>query len=226
MFGVLVNAGAIILGSLIGLLLKKGLPERLAGALTTAVGLAVIYIGITGAFDGQNTLVLVVALAIGALIGTLLKLDDRIHALGKKIEDLATKGNGDGRLAEGFVSASLLFCVGAMTIVGSLQSGLSGDHEMLYTKSILDFISAIVLTSAFGGGVMLSSLSVLVFQGTIALSAQALAPFLSEYVVAEMTCAGSVLIIALALNLLKVTKIKIMDFLPAIFLPMLLCLFM
>lgn len=226
MLGVLVNTGTVIIGALIGLLLKKGLPEKLSGALTTAVGLAVLYIGIDGALEGQNTLVLVLSLAIGALIGTLLDLDRRVHALGERIEKLATKGNGDGKLAEGFVSASLLFCVGAMTVVGSLQSGLSGNHEMLYTKSILDFISSIVLASALGAGVLLSSLSVLVLQGAIALLAQFVAPYLTEFAIAEMTCAGSVLIIALALNLLKITEIKIMNFLPAVFIPILLCLFM
>ena len=226
MLGVLVNTGTVILGALLGLLLKKGLPQKMANALTTAVGLAVLYIGIDGALEGHNTLVLVLSLAIGALIGTLLDLDRRVHALGDKIEKLATKGNGNGKLAEGFVSASLLFCVGAMTVVGSLQSGLSGNHEMLFTKSILDFISSIVLASALGAGVLLSSVSVLVLQGSIALLAQFIAPYLGEYAVAEMTCAGSVLIIALALNLLKITDIKIMNFLPAVFLPILLCMFM
>lgn len=226
MLGVLVNVGGVILGALVGMLLKKGLPEKFAKAMTTAVALAVLYIGIDGAMSGENTLVLVLAMVIGGLVGTLLDLDKRLENLGKRVETRFSKGNGNVKIAEGFVSATLLFCVGAMTIVGPLNSGLTGDHEMQFTKAILDLISAVVLTSALGGGVMLSALSVLVVQGSIVLLAQVIAPFLTDYVIGEMTCVGSVLIIALALNLMGVTKIKLMNFVPGIFLPILLCMFM
>lgn len=224
MLGVLVNVATVILGSLVGMLLKKGLPEKLSNALTTAVALAVLYIGIDGVMSGEKTLVLVLSMVIGALLGTLLDLDRHMQNLGEWIER-KTKSEG-GKVAEGFVSASLLFCVGAMTVVGALQSGLSGNHEMQYTKAILDLISSIVLASALGGGVLLAAGSVFVIQGGIVLLAHVIAPFLTDAVIAEMTCAGSVLIIALALNLLGLTKIKLMNFLPAIFLPILLCLFL
>lgn len=224
MIGVFANTATIIIGSIIGLLIKKGLSERIANAMTTATALAVVYIGIDGMLNGENTLILVLSMVIGGVIGTLLNLDGHLESLGNKIENKFS--NGNGKIAEGFVSATLLFCVGAMTIVGSLQSGLSGNHEMLFTKSILDLISSIVLASTLGWGVMLAAVSVFAIQGSIVLLAQAVEPFLSTSVIAEMTCAGSVLILALALNMLGITKIKLMNFVPAIFIPIVLCLFM
>lgn len=225
MLGVFVNVFSVIGGSLIGILLKKGMPGKFSDVMTTAVALAVIYIGIDGMMNGENTLVLVLSMVIGAIIGSLIDLDRRLEQLGRKIEK-KFKGSGNAGIAEGFVSATLLFCVGAMTIVGALQSGLSGNHETQYTKAILDFISSVVLASALGWGVMLACLSVLVLQGSVVLLAQVAAPYLSDYVIAEMTCAGSVLILALALNMLGVTKIKLMNFLPAMFVPVVLCQFM
>ena len=224
MIGVFANTATIIIGSIIGILIKKGLSERIANVMTTATALAVLYIGIDGMLNGENTLILVLSMVIGGVIGTLLNLDGHLESLGNKIENKFS--NGNGKIAEGFVSATLLFCVGAMTIVGSLQSGLSGNHEMLFTKSILDLISSIVLASTLGWGVMLAAVSVFAIQGSIVLLAQAVEPFLSTAVIAEMTCAGSVLILALALNMLDITKIKLMNFVPAIFIPIVLCLFM
>ncbi len=224
MLGVLVNTVSVIAGSLIGVFLKKGLPERLSKSLTTAIGLAVVYIGIDGMMSGENTLVLVLSMVTGAIIGTLLDLDRRLEGLGKRIEG-KFNGNGDSKISEGFVSATLLFCVGAMTIVGALQSGLSGNHETQYTKAILDFISAAILASTLGWGVMLAAVSVFVLQGSIVLLAQLAEPYLNDYVIAEMTCAGSVLILALALNMLGITKIKLMNYLPAMFVPIILCMF-
>lgn len=224
--GVLVNIAAVILGSLIGLLVKHGFPEKLSRTMTTAIALAVIYIGIDGMLSGENTLVVVLSMVIGGLIGTLLDLDRRLEGLGTYIEGKFKSKSKNGNVAEGFVSATLLFCVGAMTIVGALESGLSGNHEMQYTKALLDFISSIILASALGFGVMLASVSVLLVQGSLVLLAQFAAPYLSEYVIGEMTCVGSVLILALALNMLGVTKIKLMNFVPAIFLPIVLCRFL
>lgn len=226
MIGVLANVATVIIGSLIGLLIKKGLPERLSKAMTTATALAVLYIGIDGMTAGENTLVLVLSMVTGGVIGTLLNLDARIESLGNGIEKKFAKEGNNIPIAEGFISATLLFCVGAMTIVGALQSGLSGNHEMQFTKAILDLISSIVLASTLGWGVMLAAGSVFILQGSIVLLAQAAAPFLSDYVIAEMTCAGSVLIFALALNMLGITKIKLMNFVPAIFIPIILCMFM
>ena len=227
MLGVWVNVIAVILGSIIGGFAKKGLPKHIADAMTTAVAMVVLYIGIDGMLAGKNTLVLVLSMVVGGLIGTFLNLDLRLHNLGALAEQKLAKDSQGGKIAEGFVSASLLFCVGAMAIVGPLQSGLSANHEMQFTKALLDFISAIVFASALGGaGVMLSALSVLVLQGSITILAQFVAPYLTDYVIGEMTCAGSVLILVLGLNLLGLTKVKLMNYVPAIFVPVILCLFM
>lgn len=221
--GTLVNVGTVIVGSVIGMLLGKGLPERLSKGLMTAIGFCTAYIGITGCLKGQNTLVVILSLVLGTLIGEGFDLDKQINRLGGWVEKKLNHGADSLPIAEGFVNASLLFCVGAMTIVGSLSSGLTGDHTTLYAKACLDLISATVFASTMGVGVTLSAIVVLVLQGGIALLAHTIAPLLSDAVVAEMTCVGSLLIIGLSLNLLGIAKLKIMNFVPAIFLPMLLC---
>ena len=221
MLGTLVNAGAIVLGSFLGLLLKKGLPEKITDAIMKGVALCVLYIGLDGCLEGDNALIAILSIVVGALVGTALDLDGRLCALGDYMERKLQAGGGSFSTA--FVTASLLFCVGAMAVVGSLQSGLTGSHDMLYTKSLLDGISAIVLTASLGIGVGLSAVSVLIYQGAITLLAGLLAPVLTDAVVAEMTCVGSMLIFALGLNMIGVTKIKVMDFVPAIFLVIPLC---
>lgn len=227
MTGVLVNVAAVIAGSLIGIFLKKGIPQRFSDSIMKAVALCVIYIGIDGCMQGNKTLVTIISMAVGALLGELLKLDDGINKLGKKLEDKVSKnGGGEGNIAKGFVTASLLFCVGAMSIVGSLESGINGNHQIIFSKSLLDFISSIIFTASMGIGVMFSAVFVFVYQGAITLLAQFVGPYLSDVVIAEMTCTGSLLIIALGLNMLGVTKLKVMNYIPAIVLPILLCLFM
>ena len=161
-----------------------------------------------------------------AVIGTLLDIDRQLNRLAAWVEARFKRKNDQVTLAEGFVAASLLFCVGAMTIVGSLQAGLTGDCEMLYTKAALDLISSCVLAASLGFGVLLAGVFVLVFQGGLVLLAGFVAPFLTDYAIGEMTCAGSVLIIALGLNIIGITKIKVADYLPVILIPPLLCLFM
>ena len=165
-------------------------------------------------------------MAIGTVIGTALDLDRQLNRLAAWIEKRFKQENGQVTIAEGFVTASLLFCVGAMTIVGSLQAGLTGDCEMLYTKATLDLISSCVLAASLGFGVLLSDFFVLGFQGGLVLLAGFVAPFLTDYAINEMTCAGSVLIIGLGLNLLGVTKIKVANYLPVILIPPILCMFM
>ena len=227
MTGTIVNVIAVILGSSVGLILKKGIPQRFSDSVMKAVALCVIYIGIDGCLQGEKTLVTIISMVLGVIIGEALRLDDRINNLGKKLEDKVSKGKAtQGSVAKGFVTASLLFCVGAMTIVGSLESGISGNHEILFSKSLLDFISSIIFTASLGIGVMFSAAFVFVYQGAITVLAQFIGPFLGEIVIAEMTCAGSLLIIALGLNMLGITKLKVMNYIPAVFLPILLCLFM
>ncbi|MBO5733837.1 MAG: DUF554 domain-containing protein [Clostridia bacterium] len=227
MLGTLVNIVTVIVGSGLGLLLRKGIPQRLTDSVMKAVALCVIYIGIDGCLVGNKTLVAIVSLALGALIGELLRLDDRINSLGEKIEKKVSKNNsGESTIAKGFVTASLLFCVGAMAIVGSLESGINGNHEILFSKSLLDLITSFILATTLGIGVMFSAAFVFVYQGAITVLAQFVGAYLNSVVIAEMTCVGSILIIALGLNMLGVTKLKIMNYIPSIFLPILLCLFM
>ena len=226
MIGVMVNVLTVLIGSVVGLLLKRGIPERVTEALMTGIGLCTIFIGVSGALEGDNTLVLILSMAIGSIIGTLLDIDHQLNRLAEYVERRFKQENGKITVAEGFVTASLLFCVGAMTIVGSLQAGLTGDCEMLYTKATLDLISSCVLSASLGAGVLLAVFFVLGFQGGLVLLARFIAPFLTEYAIAEMTCAGSVLIIALGLNLIGVTKIKVANYLPVILIPPILCLFM
>lgn len=166
---------------------------------------------------GEETLVIVLSMAIGSILGYLLRLDDAIQRLGNRLEK-ATHARF-GNVARGFVSAALLFCVGSMTVVGALNSGLFGDHSMLYTKSILDLVSSILLSISMGIGVLFSAGFVLVFEGAITLLAQWIAPYLTDAVVTCMSGVGSLLIIGLALNVLGATKLKIMNYIPAIFLP-------
>ena len=224
MIGAIVNTLAAVVGGLLGSLLKKGIPERFADLVQKGLALCVLYIGLKGSLVGTNTLVTILSLVLGAILGELLDIDRGIERLGAWAQRKLSKGGS--RLGEGFVTASLLFCVGSMAVVGSLQSGLTGNHETIFTKSMLDFVSAIILASSLGLGVCLSGAFVLVYQGAIVLLARWAAPILSDYVVAEMSCAGSLLIVALGLNMLGITKLKVANLLPAMFLPIILCLFM
>ena len=227
MLGVIVNVVAVLLGGLVGLLLKKGIPDRFSGAVMTGIGLCVVIIGIQGALGGENPIVLIISIVLGVAVGTALQIDRRLHSLGQKIEakfspaassnDSAGEINPKVPIAQGFVTGSLLYCVGAMTIIGSINSGLTGDHSVLFTKSVIDMISAIVLAATLGVGILFSAVTVFLYQGTLVLLAQLLSPLLeNESMLAELTCVGSILIIALGLNIIGVTKIKIADFLPAI----------
>ena len=225
MLGTWVNVATVLLGGTIGLLIKKGLSDKMSDALMKGLALCTLTIGISGALKGQDTLKLILSMVAGTLIGEALDLDGKVHRLGDWVEKRFSKGTGKTSIAEGFVTASLLFCVGAMTIVGSLQSGLTGDHTMLFTKSLLDFVSSMIFASSLGVGVLFSAAFVLAFQGSITLLAGVVSPFMGELAIAEMTCVGSVLIIGLGLNMLGLTKLKIMNHLPAIFLPILLCMF-
>ena len=217
MLGVLVNVLTVTVGSCLGLLLKRGIPKKVSGAAMSAIGLCTLLIGMDGALDGGNVLVAIVSLVGGVIIGTLLNIDGNLQKLGERLENTMGKG-GEGSIARGFVTASLLFCVGAMTIVGSLESGLTGDHSLIFTKSALDFVSSMMLASTLGVGVLLAGGFVLVVQGGLVLLSGVLAPVLSEAVITEITCVGSLMIVGLGLNLLNITKLKVADFLPALLL--------
>jgi uncharacterized membrane protein YqgA involved in biofilm formation len=216
MFGVIVNVITVIFGSCIGLLFKKGIPEKVSSAAMTGLGACTLYIGISGSLCGENVLILIASVVLGAIVGTLLNIDGAINAFAGKIESRFKKSGENVSLAEGLVSATLLFCVGSMTVTGSIQAGLTGDHSVLITKAMLDLVSSMMLASSLGAGVLLASVSVLVIQGGLVLLAGLLAPLMSAGAVNEMTCAGSLLIIMIGTNLMGITKIKVADFLPAI----------
>ncbi len=214
------NCFAILIGGFIGLLIKGGIPEKINKTVMQAVGLAVIIIGISGSLKGSNMLLTIVSLALGALVGEFIDIENALSKFSVSIENKFKK-IGKGDFSQGFVSATLLFCVGAMAIVGSLDSGLKGNHEILYTKSVLDGISSIVFASSLGVGVLFSSLAVLMYQGTITLSASLIKNILTPSLINEISVVGSILILALGLNILGITKIKVANMLPAIFIPML-----
>lgn len=221
LLGTLVNTLAVAAGSLIGLALKKGIPDKVADTVMKGMGLCVLWIGVTGAIKGQNAIVMILSVLIGAIIGEAADLDRRVGVLGEKLQRLV--GNSHGNITQGFVTSTLLFCVGAMAVLGPLESGLKNVHSTQYTKSVLDFVSSVIYGSSLGIGVMFSSLSVLVFQGAITLLARWIAPALSESVITEMTAVGSLLIVGLAFNMLGITKLKVMNYLPAVFVTILLC---
>lgn len=217
MLGVFVNVATVILGSSIGLLLKKGIPERISKAVMTAIGLCTVYIGIDGALEGNNTIVLIISMVLGTIIGTAIDIDGKLNKLASFVERKMKKDNDKSTVAQGFITGSLLFCVGAMSIVGSLNSGLSGDHTVTYTKSILDLISSCMLASTLGIGVMFAAAFVLVYQGGLVLLAELLQGVLTDTALtSELTCAGSVMIIALGLNITGISKFKVANFLPAL----------
>lgn len=241
--GTIINVVAVLVGSAAGLLLKwlathfsslfpsdsAALGERLQDIIMKGVALCVLFIGISGSLKGNNTLIAILSIVLGAIVGELLDLDKRMQALGDWVQQKTSRlvrSKGKTSVSEGFVTASLLFCVGAMAIVGSLENGLTGNYETLQAKSLLDGISSIVFSASLGIGVAFSAAAILLYQGSISLLASFLAPFLGDAVIAEMTCVGSLLIMALAFNMLGVTKIKVMNLVPAILLPIVLCLFM
>lgn len=216
MLGVIVNAIAVVIGSSIGLLCKKGIPEKYSDAIMKGIALCTLYIGISGSLKGENTIVLIFSMVFGAAAGTALNIDGFLNSVGDTLERKIGKSGEKNTIAQGFVTASLLFCVGAMTLVGSLTAGLTGDNEMLFTKSVLDFISSMMLSVSLGIGVMFASVFVLVFQGAIALMAGLLEPVLSTAAINEIICAGSLMIIGLGLNMLGITKLKVANYMPGL----------
>lgn len=222
--GTIVNAVGILAGSAAGLLLGRFITERMSDALTKALALCVFYIGVSGTLAGEHTLVAILSMVFGTVLGELLDLDAKLHALGDAIERRFASGKGS--FSQGFVSASLTFCVGAMAITGALDSGLLHDHSTLYAKTLLDTVFSVAYCSTLGIGVAFSAVPVFLYQGLIALCASFAAPLLSAVVIAEMKCVGSLLIVGLSLNMLGLTRLKVMNFVPAVFFPILLCRFL
>ena len=228
--GTIVNCGAIIAGTTLGVLLKGGLPRRFEATIMQALGLCTFFIGIGGAVAGlvtiedgalstQHTMLLVLSLVIGALIGEALDIEARLNDFGVWCQTRFAGGGEDGRFVEGFVASSLLFCVGAMAIVGSLEDGLNGNPSILIAKAILDGVAAIVFAASLGKGVYLSALPLFLYQGGITLLARFIRPWLTDALISQLSCIGSVLIFAIGFNLMFDKKVKVGNLLPAIFLP-------
>jgi len=218
--GVLINGAFIIAGGGLGLLFSN-IPARIKETVMQAIALAVILIGMKMAFETDNIIVLLLSLLTGAFIGELFRIEDRLNGFGTWMESKFTSKPGEGiSVAQGFITASLIYVVGAMAIVGALDSGLRGDHEILITKGILDGFSALVFTSMMGYGVILSVIPVVIYEGIIALLAKQIqhtvpGGFLDGLIV-ELTGVGGLMIVAIGLNLLNLTKIRIGNLIPAL----------
>lgn len=225
--GTIVNVIAIIVGSCFGLFLRKGLPKKWQETIIHGIGLSVIVIGLQMALKSSNIIVVILSLVFGIVVGEIIDLENRLNQLGlflgkkvsreKKLEDTGQKDESvSNAIAEGFVTATLMYCIGAMAIIGAINDGLRGDYSVLFAKSILDCIISIILTANIGIGVIFSAISVAVYQGSLTLLAGALAPFITDLLVTEISAIGGVMIVALGFNMMKITKIRIANMLPGI----------
>lgn len=224
MIAVFVNTATVLLGSLLGILFRNRLKESLQNALIRALGLCTLVIGVSGAIQTQALLCVILSLVLGTLLGECLRIDDGIEHAGEAIrQKLMRSGAGESRFTEGFVSACILFCIGSMTIVGSLEAGIHHDYSILYAKSALDLISSMAFGAAMGFGVTCSAAFVLVFQGALVMLASLVGPALSTTVVTEMSAVGGTILIGMGLNMLGAVRdrIRVANMLPAIFLPLL-----
>ncbi|MCX7708505.1 MAG: DUF554 domain-containing protein [Clostridia bacterium] len=225
--GTIVNAVAVIVGGTVGSFIKNGLPERFKTTIIQAIGLSVAIIGISGTLSGitkvvpgdklDRIMLMIFSLVIGGLIGELINIEDKLDKMGAWFQRKLVKG--ESNFAEGFVTASLIYCVGAMAIVGSLEDGLTGSTSTLFAKSILDGVSAVIFAATMGIGVAFSALPVFLYQGSITLLAGFIKPWLTDAVINQMSLVGSVLIMAIGINILEIKKIKVGNLLPSIFVP-------
>lgn len=228
--GTIINCSAVIAGTLVGLLVKGGLSKRFEQTIFSAVGLAVMFIGLggalagllvfeDGALDTRYTMLMVLSLILGAVTGELLNIEKGLNNFGEWVKAKLPPRLAGNTFVDGFVTASMLFCVGAMAIVGALEDGLSGDHSVLLAKSVLDGITSVLFASTLGIGVAFSAFPLLIYQGGITLLAQVLKPFLTDELIGQMSCIGSVLIFAIGVNMIFGKKINVGNLLPAIFFP-------
>jgi hypothetical protein len=233
--GTIVNVIAILAGCTAGLLLKGGLPKRFQDIVFSAVGLCVTFIGVTGAlkglmsvngtgFETQDTMIMIACMVVGAILGEWMNIEYRLERLGEWCKSKLPSGNSGSTFVDAFVTSSLMYCVGAMAIVGSLEDGLNHDYTTLFAKSIMDGVIAVVFSAAMGIGTAFSVFPVAIYQGGITLLAGVVKPYLTDLMIGRMSCIGSILIFALGINMILGSKIKIGNMLPAVFLPIILCL--
>jgi len=220
--GSLINAAVIVAGGCIGMLLGNRLPERVRLIVFQGLGLCTLAIGMQMAFKASNPLYMVGSILVGAVIGELIRLEDRITSGGEAVKRLLKSGNT--RFTDGFVAATLLFCIGSMAIIGPLEEGLNGDRTIVLTKAMLDFFAAIALGAALGSGVMFSAFPLLIYQGSITLFADSLRPYVSELIKSELTAVGGIMIIGIGINLLEIKKIRLSSLLPALVVVIIICL--
>jgi len=218
MLGTIVNSLSILVGGILGSFFKNKISNTYNETIMKALGLCVIIIGLKGALQVNNILLLIISITLGTLIGEIIKIEKGIENVGAWLESKVSSQNG---LANGFVTASLVFCVGAMSIMGSLESGLSKNYSILYAKSLLDGIFAIIFSSSLGIGVCFSAITVFIYQGIITLTASLMKQFLIVSVVNDMSAVGGLLIVAIGANMLDIKRIKVGNMLPAIFVPLL-----
>lgn len=221
--GVLINAAAVVVGGVLGTLGGRLMPEKMKQTVLAATGLVSIGIGISGAIGSSNQLIPILSLVIGSVIGELLHIEDGVTRAGDWLQKRFGKS---GSITEGFVTGSLVFAAGAMAVMGALESGLKNDHTILMTKSVIDMAGSVAFAGSLGIGVAFSALSVLVLEGTVTLLASLLTGVLTDAVITEISVTGSLIIIGVALNVLGLTKLRIMNMTPALLLPILLCRFM
>ncbi|MDO9152790.1 MAG: DUF554 domain-containing protein [Paludibacter sp.] len=214
MLGTLVNAAAVIIGGSIGMLLKKNMPKRITTIYFQAVGLFTLAIGITMVVKMENILIVVGSLAIGSLLGEWMDLEKGVNRMSNYLKMKFNIGNE--KFSEGIITAFLLFCIGSMTIIGAIDEGVRGSHELLFTKSFMDFFSALLLASAFGIGVVFSAIPLLIFQGLLTFIAMGASSFFTPVIIQGLTSVGGILLMGLGINILEIKKLRIMNMLPAL----------
>lgn len=214
MVGTIVNSLAIIIGGFMGVKFKNIIPLKYAEALNKASGLAIIGIGIQLMLKRNSMTLMIISVILGTIIGEIFKIEDRLNSFGYMLQNRFVQN--DNKISEGFVTCTLISCVGSMAIVGAIQSGLSGNHEILFAKSILDGMISMTMAVTLGIGVCLSATSVFLYQGIITLLAQSLKPLLRDIIISEMTAVGGLLIVAIGLNFLEIKRIKVENMMPAI----------
>ena len=225
--GALVNGIATVFGGVLGLVFKRRVSQKLGDFLMSGLGLCVVLVAVQGMVKGGDVIVTVLSIVIGGALGYWIDIDGAVHRFGDCVQERingAFKGKtAFGNFSDGFVASTLFICIGAMAILGSLQSGLQLDHSTLYAKALIDMVVVMVMATTLGIGVPFSGVCVFVYEALLSLGASVLAPFLTDAVINEMVCAGSLLLLAIGLNMLKITDIKVANFLPAAFLPIAVC---
>ena len=219
LLGTIINGVAIIMGTILGLFFSK-IPERYKETILSGIGLAVILIGLQMALQVNHIIIVLLSIMTGAILGELLDIEKKLNQIGAWVESSISSHRVDSKISQGFITASLIFVVGAMAIVGALDSGLRGDHGVLITKSILDGFTSLVLATTLGFGVILSAIPVVLYQGSIVILATTIenlipAAFLDNFII-EMTATGGLLIVAIGLNMLQITSIRIANLLPSL----------